>query len=69
MWGVMSGTEAAPVEDTDDKVKEYYAARRDKALATIVLSVDPSLLCLLGTLTIQYLSGENWKNGSRKSRG
>ena len=65
----MSGTEAAPVEDTDDKVKECYAARQDKALATIVLLVDPSLLYLLGTLTIQYLSGENWKNSSRKSRG
>ena len=25
VWGVVSGTEAAPVEDADDKVKERYA--------------------------------------------
>lgn len=48
VWGVVSGTEAAPAEDADDKVKERYAARRDKALATIVLSVDTLLLYLLG---------------------
>lgn len=48
VWGVVSGTETAPAEDADDKVKERYAVRRDKALATIVLSVDTSLLYLLG---------------------
>ena len=25
VWGVVSGTEAAPVEDAEDKVKERYA--------------------------------------------
>ena len=41
---------AQKLEDADDnyKVKERYAARQDKALATIVLLDDPSLLYLLG---------------------
>ena len=38
--------EKAPVSDADPKELEYYAVRRDKALATAVLSVDPSLLYL-----------------------
>ena len=38
--------EKAPVSDADPKELEHYAVRRDKALATAVLSVDPSLLYL-----------------------
>ena len=48
VWGIVSGTEAVLAEDNDDKEKECYAPRRDKALTTIVLSVDLSLLYLLG---------------------
>ena len=47
VWGIVSATEVAIVEDTDNKVKECYAARQDKVLATIVLSTDPLLLYLL----------------------
>ena len=48
VWGIVSGTEEAPASDADPKKMERYAARRDKALATIVLSVDLSLLYLIG---------------------
>ena len=48
VWAIVSGTEEAPVSDADPKEMERYAASRDKALATIVLSVDLSLLYLIG---------------------
>lgn len=47
MWGIVAKTEVSPDSDkTDDLAK--FVARRDRALAIIVLSVDPSLLYLLG---------------------
>ena len=48
VWGIVSDTEEAPASDADPKERERYAARRDKALATVVLSVDPCLLYLIG---------------------
>lgn len=45
LWGIVDGTEAAPA-DADRRAK--YMARRDRALATIVLAIDPSLLYLIG---------------------
>ena len=48
VWSIVNGAEAPPADDAEAKVLERYAARRDRALATIVLSVDPSLLYLLG---------------------
>ena len=47
LWGIVSGTEAPPAEADADKFRKFVA-RRDRALAIIVLSVDPSLLYLLG---------------------
>ena len=47
VWGIMSITKVTPAEDADDKVKDCYAARQDKAVATTVCSVhpvDPSIL-------------------------
>ena len=46
LWGIVSGSETAPTEGADQQVK--FAARKDKALAIIVLAVDPSLLYLIG---------------------
>ena len=47
LWGIVKGTETAP---TERAVKQAaFAARKDKALATIVLAVEPSLLYLIGT--------------------
>ena len=51
LWGIVSGAEKAPaVPDpgsTDDKYAKFIT-RRDRALAIIVLAVEPALLYLLG---------------------
>ena len=50
LWGIVSGTEEVPTAPNNGgSVDKYtkYVTRRDKALAVIVLSVDPSLLYLL----------------------
>ena len=39
LWGIVSSTETAPVEGSDHRTK--FLSRRDRALATIVLAVDP----------------------------
>ena len=44
----VDGTEVAPGRTAGEKERKRYASRKDKALATIVLSVDPSLLYLVG---------------------
>lgn len=46
LWSIVNGSERAP-EAVGDRPK--FMARKDRALATIVLSVDPSLLYLIGT--------------------
>ena len=45
LWGIVKGTETAP-EEGDARTK--FLSRRDRALAIIVLSVEPSLLYLIG---------------------
>ena len=49
LWSIVNGTEALPSRDTAtaDAISKFEA-RRDRALAVIVLSVEPSLLYLLG---------------------
>ena len=47
LWAIVSGTETAPSASNADARKKFIA-RRDRALAIIVLAVDPSLLYLLG---------------------
>ena len=47
LWSIVNGSESGPSRSDTDKYAKF-AARRDKALATIVLSVDPSLLYLIG---------------------
>ena len=46
LWSIVAGTETLPGEGGDRRSK--FIARRDRALATIVLAVDPSLLYLIG---------------------
>ena len=50
LWSIVNGMEKAPEAEVDAEVKAKYTARRDSALAHIVLSVDPTLLYLLGDL-------------------
>ena len=47
VWSIVNGMEESP--DSEDR-NQYskFVPRRDKALATIVLSVDPLLLYLIG---------------------
>jgi len=47
LWNIVNGSETAPQEENADAHAKFLV-RRDRALATIVLSVDPSLLYLLG---------------------
>ena len=47
LWSIVSGTETAPAATEAEKFAKFVSGR-DKALAIIVLSVDPSLLYLLG---------------------
>lgn len=46
LWGIVNETETEPTEGADQQAR--FTARRDKALATIVLAVEPSLLYLIG---------------------
>ena len=48
LWSIVDGTEVAPGRTAGEKEQERYASRKDNALATIVLSVDPLLLYLVG---------------------
>ena len=47
LWGITTKSELAPDEEEAEKYAKFVA-RRDRALATIVSSVEPSLLYLLG---------------------
>ena len=47
LWGIVNETETAPTEGAEAQAK--FVARRDKALATIVLAIEPSLLYLTGS--------------------
>ena len=49
LWKIVDGTEVAP--GPTDATYAKYVERRDKALAIVVLSVDPTLLYLLGEPT------------------
>jgi transposase InsO family protein len=46
LWGIVNGTEDDPGGVGDAHKK--YMSRRDRALAIVVLSIDPSLLYLIG---------------------
>ena len=47
LWGIVKGTEEAP-GGGNAEAQRKYEARRDRALALVVLAVEPSLLYLLG---------------------
>lgn len=47
LWSIVNGTETGPPDGADAREREKFKTRKDRALATIVLAVDPSLLYLL----------------------
>ena len=48
LWSIVAGTEGTPDETTEAEKYSKYIIRSDRALATIVLAIDPSLLYLVG---------------------
>ena len=48
LWGIVNETEDTPAIDASAARVAKYCARRDRASAIIVLSIEPSLLYLLG---------------------
>ena len=46
VWGIVDGSEVAPI--TTDDWYQKFMSRSNKVLVTIVLSLDPSLLYLIG---------------------
>ena len=48
IWNIVNGTEIVPDFRTEMGLHAKYLSRKDRALATIVLSLDPSLLYLIG---------------------
>ena len=51
LWGIVNKSEAAPANGASADVKGKFQTRKDRALATIVLSIEPSLLYLIGDLS------------------
>ena len=47
LWSIVDGTEQSPGDAEAEKLAKF-TARKDKALALIVLSVEPSLLYFVG---------------------
>ena len=47
LWTIVDRTESPPTEHETDRYRKFVG-RRDRALAIIVLSIEPSLLYLLG---------------------
>lgn len=48
LWGFISDSEVAPDATADPGKYQKYCARRNKALAILVLSIDPELLYIVG---------------------
>ena len=47
LWGVVDGTDPAPGASESEDKKAKYKSKKDKARATIVLSIGPSLLYII----------------------
>ena len=70
LWSIVDGTEVVPGVDAGERYAKF-AGRRDRALAIVVLSVEPNLLYLLGepkdpaqvwkTLSDQFMK-KSWGN-------
>ena len=67
LWNIVNGTEVAP-EDTDAGYSKFIG-RCDKALAIVVLSVDPTLLYLIGEPTDPKAVWPSLPTNSKRRRG
>ena len=50
LWGIVDGTTGSPSRSKPEDF-EKYVSRKDRALSTIVLSIEPSLLYMIGDPT------------------
>ena len=48
LWRIVEGTGVAPEEAGNAAAYAKYVGHRDRALAIVVLSIEPSLLYLIG---------------------
>ena len=48
VWNIVNGTEIVPNSRTEMGLHAMYLSRKDCTFATIVLSLEPSLLYLIG---------------------
>ena len=48
LWAIVDGTELPPSSESEADKYRKFVGRRDRALAIIVLSIEPSLLYLIG---------------------
>ena len=67
LWNIVNGKESAPGNDHADQAK--FMTRRDKALAQIVLSIQPSLLYLHGDPEDPVVVWKKLENNTKRKRG
>ena len=48
LWGIVNGAEALPIGANNDENRRKFVLRRDRALSTIVISIEPKLLYIIG---------------------
>ena len=64
LWGIYNDTEDTP---NNEREIPKFMLRRDRALATIVLSMEPTLhTCLDRILKIPLRFGRSWQTSSRR---
>ena len=68
LWGVVDGTDTDPGTENVEARRKYLSTR-DRALAMIVLSMEPSLLYLIGDPQDPGKSGKHYRITSRRKRG
>ena len=66
LWGIVNRMETAPSKEEVDHHSKFLV-RRERALATIVLAVELSLLCLIGdpedpVVVWKKLLRKKWEN-------
>ena len=67
LWNIVEGKETAPAAEADGYAK--FVERRDRALAFVVLSIDPSLLYLIVNPLTPRRYGRSLMTNFRKRRG
>ena len=70
LWGFVNGMETIP-DSNDVEATHKYHIKRDRALATIVLAVDPSLLYIFLEMNpkTHLMCGKGYRNSFKRSHG